>query len=79
VTSLDGVFDASLALETCLELLVFAILIPDSVGQAEAENLTGASDSDARVAGHGNYTLVPAPQASLRCQIKNVQINLTKA
>jgi hypothetical protein len=54
VTSLDGVFDASLAPETCLELLVFAILIQDSVGQAKAENLTGTSDSDARVAGARN-------------------------
>jgi len=38
VKSLDCIFDASLAPETCLKLPVFTNLIQDSVRQAKAEN-----------------------------------------
>src|SRR6266852_412690 len=37
LTSLDRIFDASLAPETCLEFPVFANLIQDSIRQAKAE------------------------------------------
>ena len=37
VTSLDRVFDASLAAETCLEFPILANLIQDSIRQAKAE------------------------------------------